>query len=63
MKKEWFVLHTLVGQEGNVKKSIVARTKLEQLGDYIGECLVPEERVTEKKEGKVRSYMKKFFPG
>ena len=63
MKKEWFVLHTLVGQEGNVKRSITARARLEQMGDYIGECLVPEERVVEKKEGKVRSYNKKFFPG
>ncbi len=63
MKKEWFVLHTLVGQEGNVKKSIDARVRLEQMGDYVGECLVPEERVVEKKNGKTRTFKKKVFPG
>ena len=52
MKKEWFVLHTLTGQENKVQKSIVARTKLESMGDYIGECIIPTEKVTEKKNGK-----------
>ena len=63
MKKEWFVLHTLTGQENKAQKSIVARTKLEAMGDYIGECIIPTERVTEKKNGKSRTITKKFFPG
>ena len=63
MKKDWFVLHTLVGQENKAQKSIVARTKLEAMGDYIGECIIPTEKVTEKKNGKSRTITKKFFPG
>ena len=63
MKKEWFVLHTLTGQENKAQRSIVARTKLEAMGDYIGECLIPTEKVTEKKNGKSRTLTKKFFPG
>ena len=63
MKKEWFVLHTLVGQENKAQKSIIARTKLEAMGDYIGECIIPTEKVTEKKNGKSRTITKKFFPG
>lgn len=63
MKKDWFVLHTLTGQENKVQKSIVARTKLEAMGDYIGECIIPTEKVTEKKNGKSRTITKKFFPG
>ena len=63
MKKEWFVLHALTGQENKVQKSIQARTKLEDMGEYIGECIIPTERVTEKKDGKTRVYNKKFFPG
>ena len=63
MKKEWFVLHTLTGQENKVQKSIVARTKLEAMADYIGECIIPTEKVTEKKNGKSRTITKKFFPG
>ena len=63
MKKEWFVLHTLVGQENKVQKSILARTKLEDMGEYIGQCIIPTERVTEKKNGKSRTITRKFFPG
>ena len=63
MKKEWFVLHTLTGQENKAQKSIVARTKLEAMGDYIGECIIPTEKVTEKKNGKSRTITKKVFPG
>ena len=63
MKKEWFVLHTLTGQENKAQRSIVARRKLEAMGDYIGECIIPTERVTEKKNGKSRTLTKKFFPG
>ena len=39
MKKEWFVLHALTGQENKVEKSIKARTKLEDMGEYIGATL------------------------
>jgi transcriptional antiterminator NusG len=31
--------------------------------DYIGRCIIPTERVTEKKNGKKRTITKKFFPG
>ena len=63
MEKQWFVLHTLTGQENKAQRSIVARRKLEAMGDYIGECIIPTERVTEKKNGKSRTLTKKFFPG
>ncbi len=63
MKKEWFVLHALTGQENKVQKSIQARTRLEDMTEYIGECIIPTERVTEKKDGKTHTYQKKFFPG
>ena len=63
MNKQWFVLHTLTGQENKAQKSIEARIKLERMEDYIGRCIIPTERVTEKKEGKKRTLTKKFFPG
>ena len=63
MKKDWFVLHALTGQENKARDSIVARVKLEEMGEYIGECLVPTERVTETKDGKKRTLVKKTFPG
>ena len=63
MEKQWFVLHTLTGQENKAQRSIEARVKLERMEDYIGRCVIPTERVTEKKDGKKRTITKKFFPG
>ena len=63
MDKHWFVLHTLTGQENKVQKSIEARVKLERMEDFVGRCVIPTERVTEKKDGKKRTITKKFFPG
>jgi len=63
MEKQWFVLHTLTGQENKAQRSIEARIKLERMEEYIGRCLIPTERVTEKREGKKHVVTKKFFPG
>ena len=63
MVKQWFVLHTLTGQENKAQKSIEARVKLERMEEFIGRCVIPTERVTEKKDGKKRTITKKFFPG
>ena len=63
MVKQWFVLHTLTGQENKAQKSIEARVKLERMEEYIGRCVTPTERVTEKKDGRKRTITKKFFPG
>ena len=63
MVKQWFVLHTLTGQENKAQTSIEARVKLERMEEFIGRCVIPTERVTEKKDGKKRTITKKFFPG
>ena len=63
MVKQWFVLHTLTGQENKAQKSIEARVKIERMEDYIGRCMIPTERVSEKKDGKKRVIVRKFFPG
>ena len=63
MDKQWFVLHTLTGQENKAQKSMEARVKLERMEDYIGRCEIPTEKVSEKKNGKKRTITKKFFPG
>ncbi|MCL2104333.1 MAG: transcription termination/antitermination protein NusG [Kiritimatiellaeota bacterium] len=63
MTKQWFVLHTLTGQEQKVKRSIEARTRLEEMGDYIGEVVIPTEKVTEVKNGVKTVVTRKFFPG
>ena len=63
MKKEWFVLQTLTGQENKVQTNIKCRVGQEQMGDYVGQCIIPMEKVTESKNGKKRTINKKVFPG
>src|ERR1051325_11954803 len=47
MQSQWFVIHTLSGQEQKVKESIEKRIKSEEMGDYIKEVMVPMEKVVE----------------
>ena len=35
MRSQWFVIHTLSGQEQKVKESIEKRIKPEEMGEYI----------------------------
>ena len=63
MDKQWFVLHTLSGQEMRVKESIEKRVQLEEMEDLIGEVLIPTEQVSEVKRGKRTTTTRKFYPG
>ncbi|MGD9874424.1 MAG: transcription termination/antitermination protein NusG [Kiritimatiellia bacterium] len=63
MDKQWFVLHTLSGQENKVKENIERRTVVEEMGDYVGEVLIPTEKVSEVKQGKKVTSTRKFYPG
>ena len=62
-EKQWFVLHTLSGQEQKVKDSMEKRIKLEEMQDLIDEVLIPTEVVSEVKRGKKTTATRKFFPG
>ena len=63
MDKDWYVIHTLTGQEHKVQESILRRKQQEEMDEYVGEVIIPTEKVTEVKRG-VRSTMtRKFFPG
>ncbi len=63
MRNQWFVLHTLSGQELKVKESIEKRLKTEEMGDYIHEVLVPMEKVAEVRGGKKTVTTRKLHPG
>ncbi|MBP8260559.1 MAG: transcription termination/antitermination factor NusG [Verrucomicrobia bacterium] len=63
MKSQWFVLHTLAGQEQKVKESIEKRLRAEEMEDYIQEVLVPMERVAEVRNGKKTVTTRKLYPG
>lgn len=63
MTKQWFVLHTLTGQEQKVKRSIDARVRIEEMADYIGAVVIPTEKVSEVRNGVKTTVTRKFFPG
>jgi len=63
MQKQWFVLHTLTGQEQKVKESILRRLKQEEMEEFIGEVIIPTEKVSEVKKGVRSMSTRKFFPG
>jgi len=63
MEKQWFVLHTLSGQENKVKDSIERRARIQGLADLVGRVLIPTEKVTETRGRRKTTMVKKFFPG
>jgi len=63
MESQWFVIHTLSGQEQKVKDSIEKRMKSEEMTDHITEILVPMERVAEVRSGKKTVTTRKLYPG
>src|SRR4029450_6061226 len=63
MQSQWFVIHTLSGQEQKVKDSIEKRMKAEEMGEYIQEVLVPMEKVAEVRGGKKTVSTRKLHPG
>lgn len=60
---QWFVLHTLSGQEQKVKVGMEHRIKVDEMEDLIEEVLIPTEKVSEVKRGKKTTTVRKFFPG
>ena len=63
MGKRWYVLHTLTGQEMKVRESIRRRLKQEGVEEYVGDVLIPTEKVSEVKRGVRSTTTRKFFPG
>ena len=60
---QWFALHTLSGQENKVKNYIEKFKKAEELDDQIFEVLLPTEVVSEVKNGKKSTKVRKLYPG
>src|SRR6476661_5490374 len=62
-KSQWFVIHTLSGQEQKVKENIEKRLKTEEMTEYIKEVLVPVEKVVDVRGGKKTVTSRKLHPG
>jgi len=63
MSHNWYVIHTLTGQEDKVKTNIESKLQDSILKDKVFQVLIPTEQVSEVKDGKKRISLRKFFPG
>ncbi len=63
IKRRWYAIHALSGQEANVKKSLTVLAEQAGLSDLMSNVLVPMEQVAEMKSGQKRISKRKFFPG
>jgi transcriptional antiterminator NusG len=62
MAKRWYAVHTFSGQEGRIQKYIQDIVASGDLGEQIGEVLVPTQDVVQVKGGKKMKTTRKFFP-
>lgn len=60
---QWFAIQTLSNQEGKVKRHLEKFVEIEGVEDCIKQVLLPTEMVSEVKNGKRTSRVRKFYPG
>ncbi|XOD69268.1 MAG: transcription termination/antitermination protein NusG [Flavobacteriales bacterium AspAUS03] len=63
VKKKWYVLKTISGQENKVKYYIENEVQYMEFQDYIGQILVPIEKVVQMRNGKKIQKEKIHYPG
>ena len=63
MEKQWYVVNTYSGHENKVKEKLEMRAESMDMKDYIYSVVIPEEKVTEVKNGVTKERTKKMFPG
>ncbi len=59
----WFVVHSYSGYEKKVKANLENRIKTLDMEDYIFQIEVPEEEVTEIKNGQPKKVQRRVYPG
>jgi transcriptional antiterminator NusG len=60
---DWFVVHSYAGYEKKVKGNLANRIQALNMEDYIFQVEVPEEEVTEIKNGQRKQVKRNVFPG
>ena len=60
---QWYAIQTLSNMEAKVKRYLDKFIPIEEMDDFITEVLMPTENVTEVKNGKKMSKVRKLYPG
>ncbi len=61
--KKWYVIKVISGKEAKIKKLIENEIQRNKLQDYVGDILVPTEKVIQIRNGKRINKDKTLFPG
>ena len=61
--KKWYVVKVISGKEAKIKKLIENEIQRNKLQDYVGDILVPTEKVVQIRNGKRINKDKTLFPG
>jgi transcriptional antiterminator NusG len=59
----WYALQSFSNMEGKVKQYLDKFTQVEEMGDYVLNVLVPSETVSEVKNNRKSTKIRKFYPG
>jgi transcriptional antiterminator NusG len=59
----WYVLKVQSGREDTIRDALERRVKIQDLGNYFGQIVVPKEKVTEIRNNKKRTVERKSYPG
>lgn len=62
MAFRWYVIHTYSGFENRVKQSLEERIVAQEMSEFFGDILIPEEDVVELVRGEKKTSKRKFFP-
>ena len=59
----WYILKVQSNREESIREGLLRRMAIAGLDHYLGEVIVPTEKVTEVKQGKKRVTKRKLYPG
>lgn len=59
----WYVLKAVSGRENGCRDQVLVQLRVKKLESFVGQLLIPAERVTEMKRGKKVSTERKLYPG
>jgi transcription termination/antitermination protein NusG len=62
-KMDWYILKVQSNREESIREGLLRRVAIAGLDTYVGEVIVPTEKVTEFKGGKKRVTKRKLYPG
>lgn len=59
----WYVIKAVSGRENHCREQVAIQLRVRKLDGFVGQMLIPAERVTEVKRGKKVTTERKLYPG